>query len=50
LRIGVREKAERGAANRAVLKLVAREFGVNIEQVGIVKGLKSRRKVITITR
>jgi uncharacterized protein (TIGR00251 family) len=50
LRIEVREKPERGAANRAVLKLVAREFGVNTEQVRIVKGLKSRRKVITIRR
>ncbi len=50
LRIQVREKAERGGANRAVLKLVAKQFGVNTEQVRIVKGLKSRRKVITIRR
>jgi len=50
LRIQVREKPERGAANKAVLKLVAREFGVNTEQVRIVKGVKSRRKVITIRR
>jgi uncharacterized protein (TIGR00251 family) len=50
LRIQVREKPERGAANRAVLKLVAKEFGVNTEQVRIVKGVKSRRKVITIRR
>jgi len=50
LRIQVREKPERGAANRAILKLVAREFGVNTDQVRIVKGLRSRRKVITIRR
>ena len=50
LRIRVREKPERGAANRAVLRLVAERFGVNTDQVRIVKGLKSKRKVIRVWR
>lgn len=48
LRIEVRKKAERGDANRAVIRLVAKEFGVNTEQVKIVRGVRGRRKLIKI--
>ena len=50
LRIQVRERAERGAANRAVMRIVAKKFGVNTEQVEIVRGLKSKRKLIRIRK
>jgi len=50
LRIQVKEQPERGAANRAVLRLVAKEFGVNRAQVRIVRGLKSKRKLIRIRK
>ena len=49
-RVQVREKPERGAANRAVVRLVAKEFGVNRAQVRIVRGLRSKRKVIEVRR
>lgn len=48
MRIEVRKKAERGDANRAVIRLVAKEFGVNTEQVKIVRGVRGRRKLIKI--
>ena len=50
LRIQVRKKAERGAANRAVIRLVAKKFGVNTEQVQIVRGMRGRRKLIRINK
>ena len=50
MRIQVRKKAERGAANRAVVRLVAKEFGVNTEQVRIVRGMRGRRKLIRICK
>lgn len=50
LRILVRKKAERGAANRAVIRLVAKKFGVNTEQVQIVRGMRGRRKLIRINK
>jgi len=50
LRIRVRKKAERGAANRAVIRVVAKEFGVNTDQVEIVRGIRGRRKLIRIRK
>jgi uncharacterized protein (TIGR00251 family) len=50
LRIEVRKKAERGAANRAVIRLVAKKFGVNTEQVQIVRGTRAKRKLIRINK
>jgi uncharacterized protein (TIGR00251 family) len=50
LRIQVRKKAERGAANRAVIRLVAKKFGVNTDQVKIVRGIRGRRKLIRIRK
>ena len=50
LRIQVRKKAERGVANRAVLRLVAKKFGVNTGQVEIVRGLRSTHKLIRIRK
>ena len=50
LRMQVREKPERGAANRAVVRLVARKFGVSTAHVKIVRGLRSKRKLIKILK
>jgi uncharacterized protein (TIGR00251 family) len=50
LRIQVREKAERGAANRAVIRLIAKKFCVNTEQVQIVRGMRGRRKLIRVNK
>ena len=41
----VKEKAEKGRANKAVIKLLKKYFG---RDVRIVKGLKSKNKVIAL--
>jgi uncharacterized protein YggU (UPF0235/DUF167 family) len=42
--------AQHGAANRAVREHVAKEMGVAIENVIIVRGATSRKKTLLITR
>jgi uncharacterized protein (TIGR00251 family) len=48
LRIEVTEKPERGAANRGVVRLVAKTFGVNATDVEIVRGSRGKRKLLRI--
>jgi len=42
--------AQGGAANRAVRAHVANELGVTLDQVVIVRGATSRKKVLLITK
>ena len=44
--VKVREPAESGKANKALLKVLARHF--NAVEVRIVAGAKSRRKIVEI--
>ena len=46
--IRVKEPAREGKANQAVIKLLARHFGIPRSQVRILSGLRSRSKVIEI--
>lgn len=46
--IRVKEPAREGKANQAVIKLLARHFGIPRSQVRILSGLKSRNKVIEV--
>ena len=46
--IKVKEPPKEGKANQAIIKLLARHFGVSQSQVRIVSGLKSKVKVIEI--
>ena len=48
LTISVRAPAERNQANRRVLEIVAREFDVEVTQVRIFSGHRSRSKMISI--
>jgi uncharacterized protein (TIGR00251 family) len=48
LKVRVRAPAERGKANAAVGRIVARALGVPIEDVSIVSGHASPRKTIEI--
>ncbi|PIR97876.1 MAG: hypothetical protein COT89_02280 [Candidatus Colwellbacteria bacterium CG10_big_fil_rev_8_21_14_0_10_42_22] len=48
LLVRVGASAREGAANKEVINLVAKYFGVSKSEVEIVSGLKSRNKVITI--
>jgi uncharacterized protein (TIGR00251 family) len=46
--IKVKEPPREGKANQAVIKLLARHFGVSQSQVRILSGFKSRNKVIEV--
>ena len=46
--VKVKEPANEGKANRAVVELLAEHFGVAKSQVRILSSLKSRSKVIEI--
>ena len=49
LKISVREPADKGKANEAVIKLLAAELGLKRNAVEIKSGLTSRRKRIVIS-
>ena len=46
--VKVKEPPKEGKANQAIIRLLARHFGVSQSQVKIVSGLKSKVKVIEI--
>jgi uncharacterized protein (TIGR00251 family) len=48
--IRVKEPAREGKANLAVIKLLARHFGIPRSRVRILSGLKSRNKIIEIAK
>ena len=49
LRVCVNQPPEDGRANEAVIKLLAEHFKISKSQIKIVKGEKSREKIIEIT-
>jgi len=46
--IRVKEKAEKGKANRAVIKVLANYFKVDELEIRLVKGFKERNKIFEI--
>ncbi|MCK4403355.1 MAG: DUF167 domain-containing protein [Dehalococcoidia bacterium] len=46
--VKVKEPPKEGKANQAVIKLLAKHFGVSQSQVKILSGFKSKNKVIEI--
>jgi len=44
--IWIRAKSERGKANQAVLEIISKHFSVPKSRIKIVKGIKSRKKLI----
>jgi len=46
--IKVKEPPKEGKANQAVIKLLARHFGVSQSQVRILSGFRSKNKVIEV--
>ena len=48
IKIDIAAPAENGKANKELLKFLAREFEVGIDQVSIVSGAKSRMKLVRI--
>lgn len=48
LRVKVREKAERGRANEAAARLLAKRLGVPASSVTLVRGAASREKLFGV--
>ena len=48
--VGLTSKPEKGKANLELIKKLAKHFRVSSSQVKIVSGLKSRRKIVEITK
>ncbi len=46
--VKVREPPKEGKANQAVIKLLAKHFGISQSQVRILSGLKSRSKIVEV--
>ena len=46
--VAVKEPPKKGRANQAVIKLLAKHFGVPQSQVKILSGFKKRGKVVEI--
>ncbi len=47
--ISVRERAKQNRANRRIIALIAKRYGVGTSAVAIVTGHRSRRKLLSIT-
>ena len=48
--VGLTSKPERGKANAELVKKIAKYFSVPKSHVKIISGLKSRRKIVEITK
>jgi len=48
LEISVREPAERNAANRRVIELLALHFGVSVKKIQFLKGQRSPAKLFMV--
>ena len=48
IKVYVTAQALEGKANKAILPVLAKHFGVKKSQVNIIKGLKSKNKTINI--
>lgn len=46
--ISVREPAQQGLANNRVKELLARELGVSLQDIRLISGHRSPRKIFTI--
>jgi uncharacterized protein (TIGR00251 family) len=46
--VKVKEKAEEGRANRAVIKVLADYFKIDESRIKLVKGFKTRNKIFEI--
>lgn len=50
IRIGIKAKPEKGKANLEIIKKLSKHFHIPKSKVRIVSGLKSRKKVVEVTR
>jgi uncharacterized protein (TIGR00251 family) len=46
--VRVKEKAEKGTANRAVIRMLANYFKISESKIRLIKGFKERNKIFEI--
>ena len=46
--VKLKQKAEKGKANLALLRLLSKQFSTPIKDIRIVRGIKSRNKVVVV--
>ncbi len=46
--VKIKEKSERGLANKAVIKILSSYFKIPISQIKLIKGAKQRNKIFEI--
>ncbi|MEM7819650.1 MAG: DUF167 domain-containing protein [Candidatus Aenigmatarchaeota archaeon] len=46
--VGLTSRPEKGKANTELIKKIAKHFKISANQIKIVSGLKSRRKIVEI--
>jgi len=46
--VRVKEKAEKGRANRAVIRMLANYFKISESKIRLIKGFKERNKIFEI--
>ena len=50
IKVSLKSKPERGKANRELIKILSRHFGVSTENITIISGLNSRKKIVEIEK
>lgn len=48
--VAVREPPVRGAANRAIIKVLAEYFNISVGQINLISGFSSREKVFEVIK
>lgn len=50
IKVSLKNKPERGKANRELIKILSRYFRVSTENITIISGLNSRKKIVEIEK
>lgn len=50
IKVSLKNKPERGKANRELIKILSRHFRVSTENITIISGLNSRKKIVEIEK
>lgn len=50
IKVSLKSKPERGKANRELIKILSRHFRVSTENITIISGLNSRKKIVEIEK
>lgn len=50
IKVSLKNKPERGKANRELIKILSRHFRVSTENITIISGFNSRKKIVEIEK